>query len=59
MKIEELYEEAINCTKYSKSKIKCKFWALANMLEKQLLQTGQQLSKEQREKLNLAKRKFA
>ena len=59
MKIEELYEEAINCTKYSKSKIKSKFWTLANMLEKQLLQTGEKLSKEQREKLNMAKKKFA
>ena len=59
MKIEEIYEEAINCTKYSKSKVKCKFWTLTRMLEKQLLQSAEQLSKEQREKLNMAKKKFA
>ena len=59
MEVEELYEEAINCTKYSKSKTKCKFWSLANRLEKLLVQTQTTLDKEKREKLNMAKRKFA
>ena len=58
-KIEELYEEAINCLKYSKSKTKVKFWGLTRRLEKLLVEQEIKLSKEKREKLNMAKKKFA
>ena len=57
--IEELYKEAVACARYSKSKIKVKFWNLTNKLEKMLLENKIELPKDKREKLNMAKKKFA
>ena len=64
-KIEDIYEEIMNCSKYSKKnhgnnfkRIKTKFWILVNRLEKLLASIGQTLDSDKRIKLNVSKRKF-
>ena len=63
-KIENLYLEIMNCSKFSKKKgghnyfsIKTKFWTLVNKLEK-LLATAGPLDGTKRMRLNATKRKF-
>ena len=59
IEIEKLFNEAMHFAKYSKSKTAVKFWSTIHKLEKLLANSSFELDKDQREKLNAAKRKFS
>ena len=56
--IEQLFEEAMHFAKFSKSKTGVRFWATVHKLERYLAASNFELSRDQREKLNAAKKKF-
>ena len=57
--IEKLFDEAMHFAKYSKSKTAVKFWSTIHKLEKLLAASSFELNREQKQKLNAAKRKFS
>ena len=57
--IQQLFDEAMHFAKYSKSKTAVKFWSTIHKLEQLLANSSFELDKDQREKLNAAKRKFS
>ena len=57
--IEKLFEEAMHFAKYSKSKTAVKFWSTIHKLEKLLAASSFELDRDQKARLNAAKRKFS
>ena len=56
--IQELFEEAIRLSRFSKSKVKVNFWNVFRKLEKLLASSPNELDTDQIKELNAAKKKF-
>ena len=56
--IQQLFEEAIRLSRFSKSKVKVNFWNVFRKLEKLLASSPEVLDSDQLKELNAAKKKF-
>ena len=56
--IQQLYEEAVRLSRFSKSKVKVNFWNVFRKLEKLLASSPEFLKPDQIKELNAAKKKF-
>ena len=56
--IQQLFEEAIRLSRFSKSKVKVNFWNVFRKLEKLLASSPNELDTDQIKELNAAKKKF-
>ncbi len=59
MEIQELFNEAIRLSRFSKSKVKVNFWNLFHKIEKILASSPELLKPDQIKELHAAKKKFS